>query len=85
MRCGFGLVPISGTASEVVGIDSATRLRNTVNERRIVTPANETEKKETVGIGGVYCGGIPVDGQWKEIKSSGLTAEHRHPFVRFLD
>lgn len=31
-------VPISGTASDVVGIFSATRLRNTVNERRMVTP-----------------------------------------------
>lgn len=29
---------MSGTASDVVGIDSATRLRNTVNDRRIVTP-----------------------------------------------
>lgn len=38
-------VPISGTASDVVGIDSATRLRKTVNERRIVTPANGTKKK----------------------------------------
>lgn len=36
-------VPINGTASDVVGIDSATRLRNTVKERRIVTP--EIEKK----------------------------------------
>lgn len=31
-------LPINGTASDVVGIFSATRLRNTVNERRIVTP-----------------------------------------------
>lgn len=31
-------IPISGTASDVVGIFSATRLRNTVNERRMVTP-----------------------------------------------
>lgn len=34
------VLPIRGTASEVVGIDSATRFRNTVNDRRIVTPAN---------------------------------------------
>lgn len=32
------LLPIKGTASEVVGIDSATRFRNTVNDNRIVTP-----------------------------------------------
>jgi hypothetical protein len=32
-------VPMSGTASDVVGIDSATKFKNTVNDRRIVTPA----------------------------------------------
>lgn len=32
-------VPMSGTASEVVGIFSATRLRNTVRDSNIVTPA----------------------------------------------
>lgn len=31
-------VPIRGTASDVVGIDSATRFRNTVNDSSIVTP-----------------------------------------------
>lgn len=31
-------IPIRGTASEVVGIDSATRFKKTVNDRRIVTP-----------------------------------------------
>lgn len=31
-------VPIRGTASDVVGIDSATRFRNTVSDSRIVTP-----------------------------------------------
>lgn len=30
--------PINGTLSEVVGIDSATIFKNTVKERRIVTP-----------------------------------------------
>jgi len=30
---------MSGTASDVVGIDSATKFKNTVNDRRIVTPA----------------------------------------------
>lgn len=30
-------IPISGTASEVVGIDSATKLRNTVNDNKMVT------------------------------------------------
>jgi hypothetical protein len=34
-------VPIRGTASDVVGIDSATRFKKTVNDRRIVTPENE--------------------------------------------
>jgi hypothetical protein len=29
-----------GTASDVVGIDSATRFKKTVNDRRIVTPVN---------------------------------------------
>jgi hypothetical protein len=29
---------MSGTASDVVGIDSATKFKNTVNDRRIVTP-----------------------------------------------
>lgn len=33
------VVPISGTASDVVGMDSATRFKNTVNDNRIVTPA----------------------------------------------
>lgn len=38
--CGFLIdtIPIKGTASDVVGIDSATRFKNTVNDRRIVTP-----------------------------------------------
>lgn len=31
-------VPIRGTASDVVGIDSATRFRKTVSESSIVTP-----------------------------------------------
>lgn len=31
-------VPSRGTASEVAGIVSATMFRNTVNDRRIVTP-----------------------------------------------
>lgn len=31
-------IPINGTASDVVGIFSATRLRKTVNERSMVTP-----------------------------------------------
>lgn len=35
-------VPISGTASDVVGMDSATRFKNTVNDNRIVTPANRS-------------------------------------------
>lgn len=40
-RCGLGLgsVPNRGIASETCGRVSATRLRNTVSERRIVTPA----------------------------------------------
>ena len=32
-------IPMRGTASDVVGIDSATKFKNTVNDRRIVTPA----------------------------------------------
>lgn len=32
------IIPIRGTASDVVGIDSATRFKNTVNDSRIVTP-----------------------------------------------
>lgn len=32
-------LPIRGTASDVAGMDSATKFKNTVNERRIVTPA----------------------------------------------
>lgn len=31
-------LPTRGTASEVVGIFSATKLRNTVNDNKIVTP-----------------------------------------------
>ena len=34
--------PISGTASDVGGIVSATRSRKTVNDSRIVTPNNDT-------------------------------------------
>lgn len=41
-ECWFGDVPISGTASDVVGMDSATRFKNTVNDNRIVTPANRS-------------------------------------------
>lgn len=39
------IVPIRGTASDVVGIDSATRLRKTVNDRRIVTPVIVTKRQ----------------------------------------
>lgn len=35
----FSIIPIRGTASDVVGIDSATKFKNTVNDSRIVTPA----------------------------------------------
>lgn len=42
----FGSVPIRGTASDVVGMDSATRFRNTVKDRSIVTPAIRDNKKE---------------------------------------
>lgn len=35
---------MSGTASDVVGIFSATRLRKTVNERRMVTPEINTSR-----------------------------------------
>lgn len=35
--------PKSGTASDVAGIVSATIFRNTVNDKRIVTPARETD------------------------------------------
>lgn len=31
-------IPIRGTASDVVGIDSATKFKNTVSDSRIVTP-----------------------------------------------
>lgn len=34
----FTTIPIRGTASDVVGIDSATKFKNTVNDSRIVTP-----------------------------------------------
>lgn len=37
-------LPMSGTASDVVGIFSATRLRKTVNERRMVTPEINTSR-----------------------------------------
>ncbi|KZC08456.1 hypothetical protein WN55_10655 [Dufourea novaeangliae] len=38
-------VPIKGTASEVVGMLSATRFRKTVSDSRMVTPAI-VEKKD---------------------------------------
>jgi len=38
-------VPISGTASEVGGIVSATSCRKTVNDRRIVTPTTSNKKR----------------------------------------
>lgn len=41
----FCSVPIRGTASDVVGMDSATRFRNTVKDRSIVTPAIRDNKK----------------------------------------
>ena len=36
----YRAVPNTGTASEVDGIFSATRFRNTVSDNKIVTPAN---------------------------------------------
>lgn len=39
LRIGLGSVPNRGIASETCGRVSATRLRNTVSESRIVTPA----------------------------------------------
>lgn len=42
------IIPIKGTASDVVGIFSATRLRNTVNERRMVTPEIKVYKFDCV-------------------------------------
>lgn len=39
------MIPINGTASEVEGIDSATRLRNTVNDNNMVTPEIRMYKK----------------------------------------
>lgn len=36
---GLGCVPNKGIASETCGRVSATKFRNTVSERRIVTPA----------------------------------------------
>ena len=36
----FLVVPINGTASDVVGIDSATKFKNTVNDNKMVTPEN---------------------------------------------
>lgn len=35
------VLPINGTASDVEGIFSATKLRNTVNERSMVTPVTK--------------------------------------------
>jgi len=40
LNCTDNDVPISGTASDVGGIVSATSCRKTVSERRIVTPAD---------------------------------------------
>lgn len=40
------MVPISGTASDVVGMDSATRFKNTVNDNRIVTPGGRIADNE---------------------------------------
>lgn len=44
------IIPINGTASDVVGIFSATRLRNTVNERRMVTPESKISNFERVCV-----------------------------------
>lgn len=43
-------IPINGTASDVVGIFSATRLRNTVNERSMVTPEMKISNFERVCV-----------------------------------
>jgi len=43
----FSDVLINGTASEVLGIDSETVFRNTVNERRIVTSGKHSLKNES--------------------------------------
>jgi hypothetical protein len=43
-------IPINGTASDVVGIFSATRLRNTVNERSMVTPEMKISNFERVRV-----------------------------------
>lgn len=43
-------IPINGTASDVVGIFSATRLRKTVNERSMVTPEMKISNFESVCV-----------------------------------
>lgn len=41
-------VPINGTASDVVGIDSATRFRKTVSDSKMVTPAHSVQCMKTL-------------------------------------
>lgn len=51
IRCSWWpSIPIKGTASDVVGIFSATRLRNTVNERSMVTPEMKILNFESVCV-----------------------------------
>lgn len=54
-------IPINGTASDVVGIFSATRLRKTVNERSMVTPEMKILNFERVRVRGaikLFNGGL---------------------------
>lgn len=48
-------IPINGTASDVVGIFSATRLRKTVNESSMVTPEMKISNFESVRVRCVKC------------------------------
>lgn len=57
IRCSWWpSIPIKGTASDVVGIFSATRLRNTVNERSMVTPEMKILNFESVCVRNVNTG-----------------------------
>lgn len=42
-------VPKSGTASDVAGIVSATIFKNTVNESKMVTPAELSDEQKKIG------------------------------------
>ncbi|KAH0545873.1 hypothetical protein KQX54_003904 [Cotesia glomerata] len=71
-----GCIPINGTASEVVGILSATRFKKTVSDSRMVTPVDIQNKERPYKSArdfykSEYLQKSRVDGR-REVEQSGM-------------